>query len=110
MSKSADFTYIHSATFLPNLKPQFDLINVLEPIKDDRYMKNGCLYLQTNFNAAVFDDRSGLLCVLGYSILRCEILCSLLVKECECVLEVLFQILIFYVNCSPTSSWNRDPS
>ena len=30
------YNYYHSTTFLPNLKPQFDFIKLLEPIKDDR--------------------------------------------------------------------------
>ena len=53
--------YYHSATFPPNLKPQIDFIKLLEPIKDDKWRKNSCLYLQINFVVGVFDDRSWIL-------------------------------------------------
>ena len=54
-------TYM-SICLLPNLKHQIDFIKVLELIKDDRQMKNGCLYLQINFEVVVFDVRPGVFC------------------------------------------------
>ena len=45
-------------TILINLTPQFDFIKLLEPIKDDRFRKNGYLCQQINFEVAVFDDMS----------------------------------------------------
>ena len=51
--KLLSFSFI-SAKF----EAQFDFIKLLDPIKDDRQRKNGCLCQQIYFDMAVFDDRS----------------------------------------------------
>ena len=46
---------------MPNLNTQFEFIKVLDSLKDDRYMKSYCFYLQIDYKVEVFDDRSGVL-------------------------------------------------
>ena len=41
---------------MPDLDPQFDNVKKLVAFKDDRYLQNGCLCLQMDFDMAVFDD------------------------------------------------------